>query len=310
MARRDVRVVDTNVDGGHDRNLGVLVNADPGAGRGREPARVPLLSETIKEPAGPHRQQNDGQGIASHDIGGVIVGRTEAVGRPHRTHQIVNDAGYGQAILKLVDRLVEPSPGLRDVLLKILDRFCHPEALSVRTSLSCWSDRAVRVGASDVFDMALRPYSPRMIATTASAPPTMSAARACESTFVASQSTSAWVSQIKARIETTAAAITMTSPMAIVRTLSDISVRKSVNSFRARSADSRNASASRRWMLGPCVSGMAGSPLRPRSERWRTGSPIRSTARRLLHPHAGAARRPRAGCPRRPGSSERSGTRP
>src|SRR3954447_24188283 len=68
------------------------------------------------------------------------------------------------------------------------------------------------------------------------------AASACEPTTVASQSTSAWVSQIKARIANTAAAMTMTRPMASARMLSDISVRKSVNSFRARSTDSRRAS--------------------------------------------------------------------
>src|SRR4051812_45974885 len=62
-----------------------------------------------------------------------------------------------------------------------------PETLSVRTVASCCRDRAVRLGASDVLEMALRPYRPTPRAMTASAPPTISAANACDPSTVASQ---------------------------------------------------------------------------------------------------------------------------
>ena len=65
--------------------------------------------------------------------------------------------GSRKAALKAVHRNRELRAGLLDVLLRLSDGVRHPEALSVRTSLSRWSDLAVRVGASDVFDMVLRP---------------------------------------------------------------------------------------------------------------------------------------------------------
>src|SRR3954464_7930822 len=75
-----------------------------------------------------------------------------------------------------------------------------------------------------------------------STPPTISAANASDPTTVARQYTSAWVSQISAKIANTAATITMTRPMASVRMFSDISARNSAISFCARSLDSRRAS--------------------------------------------------------------------
>src|SRR3954463_16316024 len=112
------------------------------------------------------------------------------------------------------------------------------------------------------------------MAITASPPPTIRAASTCDPTFVASQSTSAWVSQIKDRIANTAAAITMTRPIAIVRTLSDISVRNSANSSCARSADSCNASPTSVGMTPDRVT-TDGHDSYPRAIRTELGKAVR-----------------------------------
>jgi hypothetical protein len=61
--------------------------------------------------------------------------------------------------------------------------------------------------------------------------PTISAAKASESTTVASHSTRDSVSNMMAAIAKIAATTTMARPMNIIRTFCDISVRKRANSF-------------------------------------------------------------------------------
>ena len=91
-------------------------------------------SHFVDEPSNTNCHEQDRGWVAPN--GGNHQAENIAEVRPSRPNEVFNNIGRGQAALKAVDCIPESCAGLCDFLLKLFDGVRHPEALSVRTSLS------------------------------------------------------------------------------------------------------------------------------------------------------------------------------
>ena len=100
----------------------------------REPWLCLLPNQFVDEPSNTNCHEQDRRWVVPN--GGHHRVENIAEVRSSRPNEVVNNIGRGQAALKAVDCIPESGAGLRDILFKLFDGVRHPEALSVRTSLS------------------------------------------------------------------------------------------------------------------------------------------------------------------------------